>query len=64
MQLNTRFVGPANKEFIDDYVALLEFSMEAPDETGFELENMVEDIIKQGEPNGEYYFIECLLLRL
>ncbi|WP_158736698.1 hypothetical protein [Alteribacillus sp. YIM 98480] len=64
MQLHTRFSGPANKEYIDDYVAILKFSMEAPDETGFEFESMVEDIVEQKMQSNEYYFIDGTQIRM
>ncbi|SDI25141.1 hypothetical protein SAMN05192534_12816 [Alteribacillus persepolensis] len=56
LQLGTRFTGPANKDLADDYAALLKFSMQSPDETGFEFESIVDDIIVHGEPNSEVYF--------
>ncbi|MFD2705832.1 hypothetical protein [Salibacterium lacus] len=55
--LRTQFSGPADQQWLEEYVALLKYSMESPEETGFAFEDIVRDIIEQENPVSEYYFV-------
>ncbi|MFZ4453577.1 hypothetical protein [Salibacterium aidingense] len=64
MQLGTRIRGPAGEKWIDDYVALLELSLESPDTTGFAFERMLEDLMVRGYPNSENYFTDGIHIHM
>ncbi|SFM47711.1 hypothetical protein, partial [Salibacterium qingdaonense] len=56
--LYTSLSGPADKKWLEEYTALLKFSMESPEETGFAFEDIMRDIIEQEPSAGEFYFID------
>ncbi|RSL32123.1 hypothetical protein D7Z54_16985 [Salibacterium salarium] len=50
--------GVGKEDYIDDFVNLLDFSVQEEYDTGFDFEGMITDFIKKGDSKSETYYNE------